>query len=192
MWHKAIWKRHPMRLELIRVGLLVQLANHYTTRGANSWWLVRCCRQDLFKDTVEELRILLFKIILSFALSKMVLSIAGRPAFARRYVRVHRSTSLMNKSLLLQQNSSISNNSIGHRFSSIQPIDRNLSVATTPKWVNWGAMAITELSAFPKASPSDSFVSYLGHSLGESYQSAEMLSVYSAAATNWAISHFKI
>ena len=32
MWHKAIWKGHPMRLELIRVGLLVQLANHYTTR----------------------------------------------------------------------------------------------------------------------------------------------------------------
>ena len=29
MWHKAIWKGHPMRLELIRVGLLVELANHY-------------------------------------------------------------------------------------------------------------------------------------------------------------------
>ena len=27
-------KGHPMRLELTRVGLLVQLANHYTTRGA--------------------------------------------------------------------------------------------------------------------------------------------------------------
>ena len=25
---------HPMRLELTRVGLLVELANHYTTRGA--------------------------------------------------------------------------------------------------------------------------------------------------------------
>ena len=33
MWHKAICKRHPMRLELTRVGLLVDLANHYTTRG---------------------------------------------------------------------------------------------------------------------------------------------------------------
>ena len=32
MWHKAIWKGHPMRLELTRVGLLVELANHYTTR----------------------------------------------------------------------------------------------------------------------------------------------------------------
>ena len=39
MWHKAIWKRHPMRLELTRVVLLAELANHYTTRGAslNLW-----------------------------------------------------------------------------------------------------------------------------------------------------------
>ena len=35
MWHKAIWKGHPMRLELTRVGLLVELANHYTTRGTS-------------------------------------------------------------------------------------------------------------------------------------------------------------
>ena len=34
MWHKAIWKGHPMRLELTRVGLLAELANHYTPRGA--------------------------------------------------------------------------------------------------------------------------------------------------------------
>ena len=34
MWHKAIWKGHLMRLELTRVGLLVELANHNTTRGA--------------------------------------------------------------------------------------------------------------------------------------------------------------
>ena len=34
MWHKAIWMGHPMRLELTRVGLLVELANHYTTTGA--------------------------------------------------------------------------------------------------------------------------------------------------------------
>ena len=34
MWHKAIWKGHPMRHELTRVGLLVQLANHHTTKGA--------------------------------------------------------------------------------------------------------------------------------------------------------------
>ena len=40
MWHKAIWKGHPMRLELTRVGLLVELANHYTTRGASRVALV--------------------------------------------------------------------------------------------------------------------------------------------------------
>ena len=34
MWHKAEWIGHPMRLELTRVGLLVKLANHYTTKGA--------------------------------------------------------------------------------------------------------------------------------------------------------------
>ena len=39
MWHKAIWKGHPMRLELTRVGLLAELANHYTTRGAFSHWV---------------------------------------------------------------------------------------------------------------------------------------------------------
>ena len=34
MWHKAEWMGHPMRLELTRVGLLVYLANRYTTIGA--------------------------------------------------------------------------------------------------------------------------------------------------------------
>ena len=29
-----MWKGHPMRLELTRVGLLVELAHHYTTKGA--------------------------------------------------------------------------------------------------------------------------------------------------------------
>ena len=38
MLHKAIWKGHPMRLELTREGLLVDLANHYTTRGAEPEW----------------------------------------------------------------------------------------------------------------------------------------------------------
>ena len=31
MWHKAEWMGRPMRLELTRVGLLVELANRYTT-----------------------------------------------------------------------------------------------------------------------------------------------------------------
>ena len=39
MWHKAIWNGHPMRLELTRVGLLVELANHYTTRGAWTFYV---------------------------------------------------------------------------------------------------------------------------------------------------------
>ena len=34
MWHKAEWIERSVRLELIREGLLVKLANHYTTRGA--------------------------------------------------------------------------------------------------------------------------------------------------------------
>ena len=35
MWHKAEWIGHPMRIELTRVGLLVYLANRYTTKGAH-------------------------------------------------------------------------------------------------------------------------------------------------------------
>ena len=34
MRHKVIWKGQPMRFELTRVSLLVELTNHYTTRGA--------------------------------------------------------------------------------------------------------------------------------------------------------------
>ena len=69
---------------------------------------------------------------------------------------------------------------------SIQPIDKTLSGATTPDQggpgidVNEGVLHISQSSS------SDCLVSYLGHSLGESYQSAEMLSVYSAAPANWA------
>ena len=34
MWHKAEWMGHPMRLELIIIGLLVNIANCYTNKGA--------------------------------------------------------------------------------------------------------------------------------------------------------------
>ena len=34
MWDKAEWMGRPIKLELTRVGLLVQLTNRYTTRGA--------------------------------------------------------------------------------------------------------------------------------------------------------------
>ena len=30
MWHKAIWKGHPMRLELTRVGLLAEMEEAVT------------------------------------------------------------------------------------------------------------------------------------------------------------------
>ena len=33
MWHKAIWKGHPMRLELTRVGLLKSSCEWITTRS---------------------------------------------------------------------------------------------------------------------------------------------------------------
>ena len=39
MWHKADEMGRPMRLELTRVGLLVHLANRYTTRGAQQTYL---------------------------------------------------------------------------------------------------------------------------------------------------------
>ena len=49
--------------------------------------------------------------------------------------------------------------------------------------VDLGAMATKEYSAFPKApssgaSASDFFVSYAGHSLGETYRSAEIQLMY--------------
>ena len=58
MWHKAIWKGHPMRLELIRVGLLVELANHYTTKGALVYSDVGIIRQRL----IEKKTLLNFKV----------------------------------------------------------------------------------------------------------------------------------
>ena len=50
---------------------------------------------------------------------------------------------------------------------------------------NKGVLCILQSSSITKASPSDSLVTYLGHSLGESYCSAEMQSVYSAAPADW-------
>ena len=53
MWHKAIWKGHPMRLELTRIGLLGELANHYTTWGAlyNSFFSVASFNTHRHTDT---------------------------------------------------------------------------------------------------------------------------------------------
>ena len=72
--------------------------------------------------------------------------------------------------------------SISTLFNSILPIDRILSAATTPgpsdpgSDGNKGVLHIPQSPSFTGTSPSDCFVSYRGHSLGESYPSAEMQS----------------
>ena len=71
--------------------------------------------------------------------------------------------------------------------SSIWPIDMTLSVATTPDQSgagsddNEGVLRIFQSSSITGALSSDCLVSYLEHSLGESYPWAEMQSVYSTA-----------
>ena len=68
--------------------------------------------------------------------------------------------------------------------SSIWPIDRTLSGATTPDYSeprsdgNEGVLGILQSSSITWASLSDCLVSYPGHSLEESYSSAEMQWVY--------------
>ena len=70
---------------------------------------------------------------------------------------------------------------------SIFPIDRTLSGAATPSLsgsgINGNEGVFNNPKSFkPGASPSDCLTSYLGHSLGGSYPSAE----YSTAPTDWA------
>ena len=80
--------------------------------------------------------------------------------------------------------------------SSIWPIDRTLSGATTPGLNgsgndgNKGVLHIPQSSNVTEASQSNCLMSYPGHSLEESYFSAEMPSVYSDAPADWAIKHF--
>ena len=50
---------------------------------------------------------------------------------------------------------------------------------------NEGVLQISQSSTIIGASPSDCLVSYLGHSLGDSYSNAEMQLVYSAAQAAW-------
>ena len=75
--------------------------------------------------------------------------------------------------------------------SSIWPIDRTLSGATTLDQSgpgsndNEGILRILQSFNIIRASSSDCLVSYTGHSLEESYVSVEMQSVYSTAPTNW-------
>ena len=66
------------------------------------------------------------------------------------------------------------------QFSSIWPIDRTLSGATTlsQSWLgsngNEGVFSIPQSSSITRASLLDGLVSYPGHPFGESYPSAEM------------------
>ena len=76
--------------------------------------------------------------------------------------------------------------------SSIWPIDRTLSGATTLSLSgpgsngNKGVVHIPQSSCITRVSPSDYLVSCPGHSLGKSCPSAEMQSVCSTATADWA------
>ena len=79
------------------------------------------------------------------------------------------------------------------QFSSIWPIDRTLSGVITPSQRRTGSDGYERVLRIPQSpsingtSPSDCLVSYLGHSLGDgSYPFAEVQSVYSTAAADWA------
>ena len=81
--------------------------------------------------------------------------------------------------------------SISTQFSSIWPIDKTLSGATTPSqsWPESDDNDIPQSSSITETSLSDCLVSYSGHSLGGgSYSSVEKQSVYSISPTDWAIS----
>ena len=75
---------------------------------------------------------------------------------------------------------------------SIRSIDRTLSDANnlgqSGPGRNGNLLVLHILqSSKTEALPSDCLISYPGHSLEESYSSAEMLSVYSIARANWVI-----
>ena len=79
--------------------------------------------------------------------------------------------------------------SINTQFSSIWPIDITLSGGTTPGKSgpgidgNEGVLCILQSSSITGTSPSDCLVSYQGHSLGESFSSAEKQSYSTAEPT---------
>ena len=79
-------------------------------------------------------------------------------------------------------------------FISICPIDRTRAGATNPGQIgavsdgNEWMFCIPPISSITRASPSDCLLSYTGHSLGESFPSAEVQSVYSTAQANREIS----
>ena len=76
--------------------------------------------------------------------------------------------------------------------SSIRPIDRTLSGATTSSQSrlgsngNEGVLHIPQSSGITGALPSDCLLTYTGHLLeGGSYSSTEIQTVYSTAPANW-------
>ena len=77
------------------------------------------------------------------------------------------------------------------QFSSVWLIELALSGATTPGHSGPGSngnervLCIPQSSSITGTSPSDCFVAYPGHSLGESYPSVVMQSVYSVTPANW-------
>ena len=86
--------------------------------------------------------------------------------------------------------------SISTLFSSIWPIDRTLSGATTPGQRgprsdgNEGILRIPQSSSITGTSPSDCLVSYLEHSLAvgwRTYSFAEKQVVYSTAPGKWLV-----
>ena len=79
------------------------------------------------------------------------------------------------KGLLIQKKKNL------RKIYSKDSINKTLSGATAPS-----VLCIPQSSSITGASPSDCLVSYPEHSLKESYPSAEMQLVYSAAQADWA------
>ena len=82
--------------------------------------------------------------------------------------------------------------------SSVRPIDRILSVATTSGQSGPGSYGYEEALRIPQrssntgTSPSDCLVSYTGHSFGRCYSSAEVQSVYFTVSSRlgyWGMSY---
>ena len=114
MWHKDEWMGHPMRLELTRVDLLVKVANHYTTKHALIYIYIYIYHHIALVARIS-LTLSRHSSLSFIALGRSsgqhpvsshscwMYVRAGRPAFARPCAGIHKSTSLMSSSLLLQQ-----------------------------------------------------------------------------------------
>ena len=96
------------------------------------------------------------------------------------------------KSIFINTSSYILKNpfSVKTRFSTVWPIDRTQQFLPLRPSVQlkWRVLYIPQSSCINEAAPSECFVSYLWHSLGESYLSAKMQSEYSVALAEGAIS----